>query len=150
MNQNHLCSKHKELDIHIIVDLFFGSQKRCSLRGRSSAATAMHELIPPVLVDQLSGVLFWSFSKSPGECCPVWGHPLDAGFLFCYLEVCQTTGEKSEGRNRCSRKLPDPKIFRHTTLPGHRKANFRNIWQLKWFFFSCHTGLAVAAKYFFF
>lgn len=116
MNQNHLCSKHKELDIDIIVDLFFGSQERCSPRGRSSAATAMHELIPAVLVDQLSGVLFWSFSKSPGECCPVWGHPLDAGFFFCYLEVCQTTGEKSEGRNMCSRKLPDPKIFRHTTL----------------------------------
>lgn len=120
--------------------------------GRHSAPTAKHELIPLVSAGQLSRVLFWSFSGSSGECCPVWGHhvvPLDAGFLFCYLEVCQTTREESEGRNRCSRKLPDPKRFRHRTLPDHRKANSENTWQLRWKFFSCHTRLSVAAKHFF-
>lgn len=121
----------------------------------SSAPTAIsgHELIHLMLVDQLSGVLFWSFARSPGEPCPAWCHciiPSAAGFQSWSFKACQTTREESNGRNRCFREVPDPERFRNWTLLEHGNVNSQNSWQLRQSCSSCHSRVEVAAEHFYF
>lgn len=116
-------------------------------------AIIRHELIDLVLEHQLSGVLFWRFSMSPGEtlsdaCLMQHYCPFCSRFLVLLLQdLADHDGSIINEWNVCFRQVLDTKRFRNWSLHEHGNVNSPHSWELIWSYSSHHSKVETAAEY---